>query len=60
MPAVKISKVLDSTGAGDAFWAGFLSAYLKNKDVNKCLETGLDIAALKLQTLGRLPVNLNL
>lgn len=60
MPAVKISKVLDSTGAGDAFWAGFLSAYIKNKDVNKCLETGLDIAALKLQTLGRLPVAINL
>lgn len=60
MPAVKIDKVLDATGAGDAFWSGFLYAYIKNMEVEKCLRIALNLAALKLQNVGRLPEEINL
>ena len=60
MPAIKIDKVLDSTGAGDAFWSGFLFAYIKEKSINECLDIALKLAALKLQNVGRLPDNINI
>jgi fructokinase len=59
MPAIKIDKVSDTTGAGDAFWSGFLFAYLRNKSSKECLEIALKLAALKLQNVGRLPDNIN-
>ncbi|WP_334058914.1 carbohydrate kinase family protein [Polaribacter sp. P097] len=60
MPAVKIDKVLDATGAGDAFWSGFLYAYIQKMDIEKCLKIALNLAALKLQNVGRLPEEINL
>ncbi|XCF06690.1 carbohydrate kinase [Tamlana crocina] len=59
-PAVKIEKVMDATGAGDAFWSGFLFAYINKKSVDECLEVALKLAALKLQNVGRLPDNINI
>ncbi|WP_108114601.1 carbohydrate kinase family protein [Kordia periserrulae] len=60
MPAIKINKVMDATGAGDAFWSGFLFAYLKEKSIEDCLHIALQLAALKLQNVGRLPNNINI
>jgi fructokinase len=60
LPAIKIEKVLDATGAGDAFWSGFLFAYINNKSIKDCLEIALKLAALKLQNVGRLPDNINI
>jgi fructokinase len=60
MPAIKIDKVMDSTGAGDAFWSGFLFAYIKEKTIDECLDIALKLAALKLQNVGRLPDNINI
>jgi len=60
LPAVKIDKVVDTTGAGDAFWSGFLFAYIKKKTINECLDIALKLAALKLQNVGRLPDNINI
>lgn len=60
MPAIKIEKVMDATGAGDAFWSGFLFAFIKKKPIKECLEVALKLAALKLQNVGRLPDNINI
>lgn len=59
LPAIKIEKVLDTTGAGDAFWSGFLFAYTSNRSYEECLQVALQLAALKLQNVGRLPNNIN-
>jgi fructokinase len=60
LPAIKIENVMDTTGAGDAFWSGFLFAYIKEKPIQKCLQVALKLAALKLQNVGRLPDNINI
>lgn len=60
LPAIKIDKVMDTTGAGDAFWSGFLFAYIKNKTIEECLNIALNLAALKLQNVGRLPDNIDI
>lgn len=60
LPAIKIEQVMDATGAGDAFWSGFLFAYIKEKPMEECLEVALQLAALKLQNVGRLPDNINI
>jgi fructokinase len=60
LPAIKIDNVIDATGAGDAFWSGFLFAYIKEKPVNECLEIALQLASLKLQNVGRLPDNIDI
>lgn len=60
LPAIKVENVMDTTGAGDAFWSGFLFAYIKEKSAEECLEIALQLAALKLQNVGRLPDNIDI
>ncbi|WP_439153041.1 carbohydrate kinase family protein [Winogradskyella sp.] len=60
LPAIRVENVMDTTGAGDAFWSGFLFAYIKEKPIEECLEIALQLAALKLQNVGRLPDNINI
>lgn len=60
LPAVKVNKIKDATGAGDAFWSGFLFAYLNEKSMEQCLEVGLNLAALKLQYVGNFPDDMDL
>ena len=60
LPAIKLKKLIDTTGAGDAFWSGFLYAYIKEKPIEDCLQIALKLAALKLQNVGRLPDNINI
>lgn len=38
-PSRKIES-MDSTGAGDAFAAGFIAGFMEDEDLNKCLEMG--------------------
>ena len=52
---VKSLEVIDATGAGDAFWAGFLTAWTEEKSVETCANAGANLAALKLITKGPLP-----
>jgi fructokinase len=50
--SIKVNQVLDLTGAGDLFAAGFLKEYLDNSEVKKCLETGSILASKIIQKIG--------
>ena len=45
-------KILDLTGAGDLFAAGFLHGYINNKSENDCLELGTEMSSKVIQILG--------
>jgi fructokinase len=49
---IKVEKVLDLTGAGDLFAAGFLKEYLDKSNIKKCLQTGSKLAAKIIQKIG--------
>ena len=48
----KIKKILDLTGAGDLFAAGFLKEYLDKSEIKKCLITGSILASKVIQKIG--------
>ena len=50
--SIKVNNVLDLTGAGDLFAAGFLKEYLDNSTIKKCLETGSILASKIIQKIG--------
>ena len=50
--SIKVDKVLDLTGAGDLFAAGFLKEYLDKSNIKKCLQTGSKLAAKIIQKIG--------
>ncbi len=45
LPAVPLEKVVDTTGAGDNFVAGFIRGLLMGWDVERCARSGLERAA---------------
>jgi fructokinase len=48
----KVTKILDLTGAGDLFAAGFLKEYLDKSEIKKCLTTGSILASKIIQKIG--------
>jgi fructokinase len=50
--STKVERVLDLTGAGDLFAAGFLKEYLDKSHIKKCLQTGSKLAAQIIQKIG--------
>ena len=54
LPARPI-EVKDTTGAGDAFWAGYLTARLDEKNLLECAVAGRRMAEIKLIHFGPLP-----
>jgi len=59
VPAFPIQKLVDTTGAGDLFAAGFLAGLTKGKDLTDCARLGALAAAEVIQHVGARPqVNL--
>ena len=52
IPAVKVDKVVDTTGAGDAFAAGLIAGILRGYTIKKALLYANAVAALKITKLG--------
>lgn len=53
--AIELDEIKDTTGAGDAFWTGFLFAQLHNYDLITSVTIAQKLAAIKLQNIGKLP-----
>ena len=45
-------KIIDLTGAGDLFAAGFLHGYINNKSIKESLEKGTEMASKVIQIIG--------
>jgi fructokinase len=43
------TKVIDVTGAGDAFWSGFVTSYIKNENIETCIDNALYFAQQRLE-----------
>jgi sugar/nucleoside kinase (ribokinase family) len=55
VPAEPVDKILDGTGAGDAFCAGFLPPWLDGKPPTEALASGCSLAAKALAHIGARP-----
>ncbi|EIM76474.1 fructokinase [Nitritalea halalkaliphila LW7] len=60
VPAEPVHILGEATGAGDAFWSGFLSAYLRGAGAAEALRSGGKMAALKLSIDGPMPEKVSL
>ena len=45
------TKVIDVTGAGDAFWSGFVCSYIKKENIETCIDNALYMAKQRLEQL---------
>ena len=55
VPAFTVEKIVDTTGAGDLFAAGFLAARLRGRALKSCLEAGALAAAEVISHFGARP-----
>ena len=46
------TEVVDTTGAGDAFWSGFYTAIVKGHSIRQALKLGFAVSAYKLKYTG--------
>ncbi len=51
------AEAVDATGAGDAFAAGFLAAYLRRDDLASALAAGAELGARAVSTVGARPLS---
>jgi sugar/nucleoside kinase (ribokinase family) len=50
-----MAETVDSSGAGDAFLAGFVAEFLRSGDIDACLRRGIEAGARAVTTLGARP-----
>ncbi len=55
VPAVPVAKVVDTTGAGDLFAAGFLYGYTQGRDLGACAQLGALAAGEIISHVGARP-----
>ncbi|MFC1223967.1 carbohydrate kinase family protein [Pedobacter sp. BG31] len=48
-PALRVESVIGVTGAGDAFWAGFLTYFIQGKSIEESMDNALLIARQKIE-----------
>lgn len=58
IPAQPVN-IVDATGAGDSFWAGFLVALLDGNSLERCVYFAREVVGRKLVTVGPLPHDLS-
>ena len=51
-PADKVDEVIDTTGAGDAYCAGFLYGYARRMPLEDCARIGTTCATQVIQRVG--------
>lgn len=52
VPPVKHEDIVDTTGAGDSFVAGFIHALIEGKPTRDCIELGCEISAKVIKVTG--------
>jgi len=55
VPAAPVDKIIDTTGAGDLFAAGFIARHCRGRDLRGCLEAGSIAAAEIISHFGARP-----
>ncbi|EEZ32200.1 PfkB domain-containing protein [Brucella sp. 83/13] len=55
VPAIEIDDLVDTTGAGDLYAAGFLYGYTKDRSLENCARLGSLAAGLIIQQMGPRP-----
>jgi sugar/nucleoside kinase (ribokinase family) len=50
IPAVQVARVVDTNGAGDAFYAGFMTSWFNNRDMEHAMQAGAETAAAAVQS----------
>ncbi len=48
-PALPVDAVKGVTGAGDAFWSGFIAYYLQEQPLKNCIDYALEVARKKIE-----------
>jgi sugar/nucleoside kinase (ribokinase family) len=50
--AIKSKRIVDTTGAGDAYTAGFISSFIKDGNLTKAMKNGAEYAVKILEKIG--------
>ena len=54
-----VENIVDTNGAGDAFAGGFLSQFVKGKNLDDCMKAGHWAASIIIQKRGcEIPINI--